>query len=377
MTKKNKKSQPLATFSRTANFDAAIADPGLDLDEYEGAEAEYYDDLTPEEEDEGDAIIEELALQGDIEGLKAILSTVEDSLLDDVEEGILSQEEAEDLYEGEREYLEALLDEVADLEGIPEDELVDEYDDDDDDDDDYDEIEAIEEEGIAILEELSPEELDEVVDVAIAELEDDCDAIEAEYEAGNISEEEAEELFEEVALAYQGIEDDYYALTEGYDEEDEYYYDDPVIDAVGQLEEEVLYQRRQNQRLQAEFSQARTSQDVSTALDDLERQASDLVQMGVMPYAVFEREFGQWNNERDRFAGFSMCCEQNGTDYSSELAHKARTIEMFAEFAEGGTPLYSPEMLSYEAEFSAEELSEMEAVEVQARRNVRHLLGLG
>lgn len=368
--KKPSKQSSFATFSRTANFESAVADP--ELDEYEGAEDEY-DELTPEEEDEGDLIIEQLALDGDIEGLEAILGTVEESLIADVEEGILSQEEAEDLYEGEREYLEALLDEVADLEEIPEDELVDEYDDDDEDYDD--DIEAIEEEGIAILEELSPEELDEVVEVAIAELEDDCDAIEAEYEVGNISEEEAEELFEEVALAYQEIEDDYYALTEGYDDEDEYY-DDPVIDAVGALEEEVLYQRRQNQRLQAEFSQARTSQDVSDALDDLERQASDLVQMGVMPYAVFEREFGQWNNERDRFAGFSMCCEQNGTDYSSELAHKQRTIEMFAEFAEGGTPLYSPEMLSHEAEFSAEELSEIEAVEVQARRNVRHLLGL-
>ncbi|HEY9610590.1 hypothetical protein [Allocoleopsis sp.] len=361
----------LATFSRTANFDAAVADP--ELDKHESAEDEYYA-LTPEEEDEGDAIIEELAIAGDIESLEAILGTVEDSLLDDVEEGILTQEEAEDLYEGEREYLEALLDEVADLEEIPEDELVDEYEEYNDADDYDEDIEAIEEEGIAILEQLSPEELDEVVDVAIAELEEDSDSIEAELEAGNITEEEAEELFEQVALAYQGLEEDYYALTEGYDEED-YYEEDPIVDAVGALEEEVLYQRRQNQRLQAEFSQARTAQDVSDTLDDLERQASNLVQMGVMPYAVFEREFGQWESERDRFAGFSMCCEQNGTDYASELAHKQRTIEMFAEFAEGGAPLYSPEMLSYEAEFSADELSEMDALDVQARRNVLHLLG--
>ena len=97
--------------------------------------------------------------------------------------------------------------------------------------------------------------------------------------------------------------------------------------------------------------------------------------MGIMPYAVFEREFGAWESERDRFAGFSLCCEQNGTDYESELAHKQRTIEMFAEFAEGGTPLYSPEMYSHEAEFSADELSEIDAVDVQARRNVLHLLG--
>lgn len=365
----------LATFSRTANFDAAVADPGLD--EYGGAEDEYYDELTPEQEDEGDAIIEDLAIAGDIDALEDILGTVEDSLIVDVEGGILTEEEAEDLYEGEREYLEALLEEVADLEGIPEDELYDEEDDEGDDEDeelDEEELAAIEEEGIAILEELSPEELEEVADAAIAELEADSDAIEAEFESGNISEEEAEELFETVALAYQQLEEDYQLLTQGYDDDD-YYEDDPIVDAIGALEEEVLYQRRQNQRLQADFSRSRTAQDVSDALDDLERQASDLVQMGVMPYAVFEREFGSWENERDRFAGFSMCCQENGTDYASELAHKQRTIEMFAEFAEGGAPLYSPEMLSYEAEFSAEELSEMDALDVQARRNVLHLLG--
>jgi hypothetical protein len=366
--KKNTANSQLTTFSRTANFDAATLDREQEI--YEGIEDAYYDELTPEKEEEGDGIIEELALEGDIEALEDILGTVEASLLDDVEEGILTQEEAEDLYLGEREYLEALLDEVADLEDIPEDELLD-----DDEELDEDDLDEVEEEGIAILEQLSPEELDEVVDVAIAELEDDCDAIEELFENGEISEDQAEELFDVIALQYQGIEEDYYALMSGYEGDAEDYYDDPIVDAVGALEQEVLYQRRQNQRLQAEFSQARTTQDVSEALDDLERQASDLVQMGVMPYAVFEREFGRWESERDRFAGFSMCCEQNGTDYASELAHKARTIEMFAEFAEGGTPLYSPQMLSHEAEFSTEELSEIDALEVQARRNILHMLG--
>lgn len=370
--KKNKSVSDLATFSRTANFDAAVADP--ELDESEDLEDEYYE-LSPEEEDEGDSIIEQLALEGDVESLEDILGTVEDSLIADVEEGILTEDEAEDLYESEREYLEALLDEVASLEEVPDDELVDEYDDGDEDEEDEEDIEEIEEEGIAILEQLSPEELEEVVDVAIAELEEDCDSIEELLDTGEITEDEADELYEIIALHYQGIEDDYYALTEGYDDEDYYYEEDPILDAVGALEEEVMYQRRQNQHLQAEFSQARTAQDVSDALDDLERQASDLVQMGVMPYAVFEREFGTWESERDRFAGFSMCCQENGTDYASEIAHKQRTIEMFAEFAEGGAPLYSPEMLSYEAEFSAEELSEMDALDVQARRNVLHILG--
>lgn len=364
-------SSNIATFSRTANFDAAVADP--ELDESEDLEDEYYE-LSPEEEDEGDSIIEQLALEGDVESLEDILGTVEDSLIADVEEGILTEDEAEDLYASEREYLEALLDEVASLEEVPDDELVDEYDDGDEDELDEEDIEEIEEEGVAILEQLSPEELEEVVDVAIAELEEDCDSIEELLDTGEITEDEADELYEVIALHYQGIEDDYYALTEGYDDED-YYEEDPILDAVGALEEEVMYQRRQNQHLQAEFSQARTAQDVSDALDDLERQASDLVQMGVMPYAVFEREFGTWESERDRFAGFSMCCQENGTDYASEIAHKQRTIEMFAEFAEGGAPLYSPEMLSYEAEFSAEELSEMDALDVQARRNVLHILG--
>jgi hypothetical protein len=360
----------LATFSRTANFDAALAEPEVEGDE--GFDGEY-EDLTPEEEEEGDDIIEQLALEGDIEALEDILGTVENSLLDDVEEGILTEEEAEDLYESEREYLEALLDEVANLEDVPEDEIV--YDNDDDEDElDEDELDEIEAEGAEILEQLSPEELDEVVDAVIAELEDDCDAVDEMLETGEITEEEADELFNVIALQYQGIEQDYYTLMGGYEEGDEDYYDDPIVDAVGALEEEVLYQRRQNERLQAEFSQSRTAQDVSDALDGLERQASDLVQMGIMPYAVFEREFGSWESERDRFAGFSMCCEQNGTDYASELAHKQRTIEMFAEFAEGGTPLYSPQMLSHEAEFSAAELTEMEAVQVQARRNVQHML---
>jgi hypothetical protein len=50
---------------------------------------------------------------------------------------------------------------------------------------------------------------------------------------------------------------------------------------------------------------------------------------------------------------------------------------MFADFAEAGAPLYAPGLMSYEEEFSDDELAEIESIAVQARRNVRHLMGIG
>ncbi len=359
----------IANFSRTANFDAAVAEPDIEEDE-------EVEEFTEEDEEEGDAIIEELALAGDVEALENILALTGEGLLDQVEDGLLSEEEAEALYDEEVAYLEELLELVADSDEIPEDELLDdeeEYYEDDD------EQALLEEEGEALLEELEPEEIAEAFSYALEDLEADEEAITAALEAGQIDEDEADEWYELVAIAYNDLEAEYEALLEGFEglEDGEYYEEDPLVEHVEALAQEVEYQRRQNARLQAEFSSGQVAQDISDRLDYLERVGDELVQQGVMPPAVFNREFGDWANERDRIAGFSYTCQANGTDPETELAHKERVIEMFADFAEAGAPLYAPGLMSYEEEFSDDELAEIESIAVQARRNVRHLMGIG
>lgn len=356
------KSPVLSTFSR-ANFETATAEVDDEIE-----------DFTEEDEAEGEAIVEELALAGDIEALEEILALTEEGLLDQVEDGQLSQEEAENLYAEQVDYLEELLALVAESEDIPNDELLD--------DEDYDdEIEAFaEDEGEEILNELEPEELEEAFAFALEDLEGDVDAIDAAIETGEITEEEADEYYELAALAYEDLATEYESLLgeyedEGYYNEDEYY-DNPLVEQIEALTQEVEYQRRQNADIQAEFSSGRVAQDVSDRLDYLERIGDELVQQGIMPPAVFEREFGSWANERDRIAGFSHVCQVNGTDAATELEHKERVIEMFADFAEAGAPLYAPGLLSWDEEFSDDELAELDNLAAQASRNVRHLMGI-
>lgn len=364
------KKSDLATFSR-ANFDAAVADPETDDEELD------LEDFTEEDEAEGDAIVEELVLAGDVEALENILALTEEGLLDQIDAGELSQKEAENLYLDEVEYLEELLALVADEQGIPEDELLD-----DEEDEDYDdELEALaEEEGEEILYELEPEELAQAFNFALDDLEADVAEVEAALESGHITEEEADEYDDLAVEIYEDLVAEYEELLGGYEDEGYYdedeYYDDPLVDHVESLTQEVAYQRRQNAQLQAEFSSGRVAQDVSDRLDYLERVGDELVQQGIMPPAVFEREFGVWANERDRFAGFSLVCQENGTDPATELEHKERVIQMFADFAEAGAPLYAPGLMSWDEELSDDELSELENIAVQATRNVRHLLGI-
>jgi hypothetical protein len=364
----------LATFSR-ANFDAAVAEPDT---------KEEVEEFTEEDETVGESIIEELVLSGDIDALDDILERTEEGLVEQVEAGMLSQAEAEELLEDEVAYLEELLALVAE-EGIPEEELLgdeDEYDEDDDEDDYEAEASAEEEEGADVLEQLEPEEIIEVFNYALADLEDDCDAVDQAVESGEIDEEEAEELYDIAAVAYEDLADEFQAYLDALgveldeDYNDEGYDDDPLVEHVEALTQEVAYQRRQNARMEAEFSSGQMAQDISDRLDYLERVGDELVQQGIMPPAVFEREFGNWANERDRFAGFSYVCQANGTDPATELAHKERTIEMFAEFAEAGAPLYAPGLMSYDEEFDEDELEELDNIAAQATRNVRHLLGI-
>ena len=389
-----RKPNNLATFSRASrrsNFNAATAEPEVEQEEGKSDdEGEGYDEeITPEEEEEGLAILEDLIESGDEEALLDILEAFEDDLIAQVEERILSEEEASYLLEEQIAALEEALGLEADYDEIPEEEYyAAEYDADDGeyDDGEYDDDEEalIEEEGIALLEQLEPEALEEIYEAATEELEADLDEIDALYEAGELDDDEAEELYAEVEEQHEANTADYeayldYALgEEGEEGEDEYYYEeDPLVDHVEALTQEVEFQRRQTAQIQAEFSHAQTAHDVNDQLNYLEGVASDLVQQGIMPFAVFQREFGEWENESDRMAGFSQVCSANGTSSEIELAQKERTLEMFLEMAESGVPLYSPENFSNMAEFSEEELTEIDNLAVQSRRNVLHLLGVG
>ncbi|HEY9598492.1 MAG TPA: hypothetical protein V6D33_12560 [Cyanophyceae cyanobacterium] len=368
-----KRSQPsstyIANFSRQANFDAAVAEPELeeDFDDLDALE-----DISEEEEEEGEQIIEELAAAGDIDALEDVIEVTAQGLEDQVRQGLLSPEEAQAFLDEQVAQLEELL--ALNAEDIPEEGYLDEY-------DDEELEEEAELEGEEILGDMYPEEIEEVFEACCNEIEADLRDIDAALEAGEIDEEEADELEAELEEFFEELCDEYNEIMElfedaeaaGYDDPDDYeedYYD-PLVEELEDLRAEVAYQRQRNDRVEAQFSQANLAQGVSEQLDHLERRAEHLVQSGIMPPLVFEREFGAWENERDRFAGFSAVFRANGmSGIEDELRHKERVLEMFEDFADMGTPLYAPGLMAQEAQFSAEEWSEWENEQAQANRNL-------
>ena len=388
---RKKQKQTIATFSRSrANFNTQVAEPEIQNSQEEHHDEPEEEELSPEEENEGLNILADLVAEGDEEGIEALLSAVEESLIAQIEDGTLSEEEAEDFLAEQEDviaYLEECFLEELDSEEVP---IEAEYDEEGEVSEDEEAL--IEEEGLALLEELEPEQVEEVYNATVEELEADLDYIEALHEAGEIDDEELEEAYAEAEEIHEENTQDFEAYLayvfgdeegeyEGeyeseYDEEGEYDEEDPLVDHIEALTEEVAFQRRQHAQIQAEFSRAQTANDVADFLDELERTASDLVQEGIMPYAIFQREFGEWESESDRMAGFSQVCSANGTSPEIELAQKERTIEMFLEMAESGLPLYTPQNYSHMAEFSEDEQAEIDNVKAQSRRNVRHLLGM-
>lgn len=91
-----------------------------------------------------------------------------------------------------------------------------------------------------------------------------------------------------------------------------------------------LLQRDQElNSLTAEFQSLQTEQALRDEMADLEREARFGVDNGWLPPVAYSLMFGDFESDRERIAAFSQVCESNGVDMATELYAMQKQLELF------------------------------------------------
>ena len=241
------------------------------------------------------------------------------------------------------------------------------------------ELGLVDEEGYELDEE---EAITAVLELMSGEAIPDASIIETLADCLDLDEEEVDEIYD---LAEGEIEDTYEDEDEEdeedyYDEEDEgvYYEDDGVVeeleneieDLEGELDEvgdmaEEAFSRVAN--MEANFAYAQEQNEIAREFELLERDAYTLVESGQMPPAIFEDNYGSFSNREDQLAAFSQVCSSQGVDASTELYRLQGLNDTYYEME----PSINFSQMSY-ADSRYDDYEADDALLAQAARNVRN-----
>lgn len=133
-------------------------------------------------------------------------------------------------------------------------------------------------------------------------------------EAFDLDEDEADGFYTLVARDYEDL-----GYDEPYDEEDE-------IDAQYSAAFSQLH--RQNQSLEAKFSQMEYERTLDDRLINQELRARQGIGEGWLPPFIYRAEFSGFESSSDRLATFSAMCATNGVDPESELYHREKLLDL-------------------------------------------------
>ena len=202
-------------------------------------------------------------------------------------------------------------------------------------------------EGLSNYLELDDEEADEIYDLAEDELEeagyeDDDEYYEDELAPG--------EYYDEQGNIVADLENE----IEGLEGE---------LDEVGEVAEEA-FSRIAN--MEAQFAAAQEQNNIAHDFEMLERDAYSLVESGQMPPAIFEDNYGNFASRDDRMAAFSQVCSSRGVDSGSELYRLEGLNETYAQME----PNINFSQMSY-ADTRTNDYHADDATLAQAARNVR------
>lgn len=133
-------------------------------------------------------------------------------------------------------------------------------------------------------------------------------------DAFDLSDEEADGFYTLVARDYEDS-----GYDEPYDEEDE-------IDAQYSAAFSQLH--RQNQDLEAKFSQMEYERTLDDRLINQELRARQGIGEGWLPPFIYRAEFSGFESSSDRLATFSAMCATNGVDPDAELYHREKLLDL-------------------------------------------------
>ena len=205
--------------------------------------------------------------------------------------------------------------------------------------------------GLAEYFDFDEDEADEIIDLTEDELEAEG-YLDDDYDDDDYDE-EIEADYEE-----EGYDDDYVdELEEDIDElEDE-------LDEVGEVAEQAF---SRIQSMEAQFAMAQEEREISADFNALEEEAYALVESGQMPPAIFEDNYGNFEDAESQLAAFSQVCQSNGVDFEAELHRLDGINESYAEME----PDLSLSQFSY-SDSNYEDYDVDDATLAQAARNVR------
>jgi hypothetical protein len=202
-------------------------------------------------------------------------------------------------------------------------------------------------EGIADYFELEDDEVEEMYELAEAEL------VDGEY--GDEYDDEYDPEYEE------GYDDPNTAVLE-----DEIEQLEGELDEVGGLAEEAFSRVAD---MEANFALAQEQQDIAREFESLEREAYALVESGQMPPAIFDEHYGNFESREDQLAAFSQVCDSRHVDPETELYR----LDGLNETYSGMEPNINFSQMSY-SEPNTADYEQDDALIAQAARNVRSRL---
>ncbi len=189
-----------------------------------------------------------------------------------------------------------------------------------------------------------------------------------------LDDDEVEQMYDlaEAELAEDGYEED----EEDYDDEyvdpntavleDEIEQLEGELDEVGGLAEEAFSRVA---TMEANFAYAQEQQNIAREFENLERDAYALVENGQMPPAIFDEHYGNFETREDQLAAFSQVCDSRRVDPETELYRLEGLNETYA----GMEPNINFSQMSY-SDARTGDYEEDDAMLAQAARNVRSRL---